>query len=103
MFILLVPLSCRKERGRPSNLTFVSLGFPRSVFLWARDGTRFALTALPTQFGGKFGLLGSIGFLFSGLMPVDFRAVDVMLGRPAPTSPVSSRPGSASVPPGSLP
>src|SRR5688500_1703779 len=44
-----------------------------------------------------------MGFLFSGLMPVDFRAVDTMLGRPAPISPVSSRPGSAAVPPGSLP
>jgi hypothetical protein len=34
---------------------------------------------------------------------VDFRAVDLMLGRPAPTSPVSSKPGSAAVPPGALP
>jgi hypothetical protein len=24
--------------------------------------------------GGRFGLFGSIGFLFSALMPVDFRA-----------------------------
>jgi hypothetical protein len=37
------------------------------------------------------------------LMPVDFRAVDLMLGRPAPTSPVCSKPSSASVPPGWLP
>src|SRR3712207_6764085 len=44
-----------------------------------------------------------MGFLFWGLMPVDFRAQDLMLGRPAPTSPVSSRPGSAAVPPGALP
>src|SRR5215213_4708216 len=44
-----------------------------------------------------------MGFLFSALIPVDFRAVDTMLGRRAPISPVSSRPGSAAVPPGSLP
>ena len=38
-----------------------------------------------------------------GLMLVDFLAVDLMLGRPAPISPVSMRPGSAAVPPGWLP
>src|SRR3712207_2969426 len=44
-----------------------------------------------------------MGFLFLALMPVDFRAVDLMLGRPAPISPVCSKPSSASVPPGWLP
>src|SRR5215211_2490543 len=41
----------------------------------------------PFQAGGRFGLFGSIGFLFSGLMPVDLRAVDLAPGRPAPYSP----------------
>src|SRR5215204_5533771 len=36
--LLLVPLSCRKERERPSNLTFVSLGLSRPVFLYMRRG-----------------------------------------------------------------
>src|SRR4028119_853313 len=44
-----------------------------------------------------------MGFLFSALMLVDFLAVDLMLGRPAPISPVCTRPGSAAVPPGQLP
>src|SRR4028119_1509570 len=44
-----------------------------------------------------------MGFLFSALMLVDFLAVDLMLGRPAPNSPVCTRPGSAAVPPGQLP
>jgi hypothetical protein len=40
------------------------------------------------QAGDRFGLFGSIGSLESGLMPVERRAVDLALGRPAPRSPV---------------
>src|SRR5215216_1389808 len=44
---------------------------------------------VPTLFqaGGRLGLFGSMGFLFSGLMLVDLRAVDLAPGRPAPYSP----------------
>jgi hypothetical protein len=48
-----------------------------------------SLVTGPTLFqaGGRLGLFGSIGFLFSGLIPVDLRAVDLAPGRPAPYSP----------------
>ncbi len=94
MSILIVALLLQRGAQKARQADFRATR-PSMPCFRSRGGARIAPTALPVgvltwgPYGaGRTGLLGSIGFLCSGLMPVDRRIVALAVGRPAWFSPV---------------